>query len=66
MLTKLILIIFLGYLVNKIIVVPFRKEWRQLFKQEKPEPRSSASDDTRKSLIREEDVEDAEFRDIND
>ncbi|MCK5686595.1 hypothetical protein KAJ27_20835 [bacterium] len=67
MLTKLILIIFLGYLVNKTLIVPFKKEFIKFFQDKNgtdtPEPKSNSS---KNSLVPEEDIEDAEFKEIKD
>lgn len=70
MLTKIILIIFLAYLVNKVLVLPFKREFSKFFqntnKEKAADPENTGGGSGSKPLVPEEEIEDAEFHEIKD
>jgi|GEM_PF-3250615 len=65
MLSKIFLILFLAYLVNKVLIIPFKKEWNSLFGSKSAETEDQPKEKD-SSLLRNEDIEDAEFKDLKD
>lgn len=65
MLTKILLILFLAYLVNKVLILPFKKEWNAMFGAKQPSA-GSKEKETGDSLLHNKDIEDAEFKEIKD
>lgn len=67
MLTKLLLLLFLAYLVNKVLILPFKKEWNNFFgnSTQKTEAKEEKRSDT-DSLLKNQDIEDAEYKDLKD
>ena len=69
MLTKLILIGFLIYLANKVLILPLKKEFLKFFQNatdENDTNNTQTNSPSEPPLILEEDIEDAEFKEIDE